>query len=109
MKKIILLLAMTLVTINAMAKDIQTVVVTTTPQMHCENCENRIKNNLRFEKGIKKIETDVEKQTVTITYDADKTTVENILKGFEKFKYSARVLKDGETVETDPDEECPNM
>lgn len=109
MKKIILLLAMTLVTIIAMAKDIQTVVVTTTPQMHCENCENRIKNNLRFEKGIKKIETDVEKQTVTITYDADKTTVENILKGFEKFKYSARVLKDGETVETDPDEECPNM
>ena len=109
MKKIILLFAMTLVTIIAMAKDIQTVVVTTTPQMHCENCENRIKNNLRFEKGIKKIETDVEKQTVTITYDADKTTVENILKGFEKFKYSARVLKDGETVETDLDEECPNM
>ena len=110
MKRIILLFTtMMLVALLAAAKDIQTVVVTTTPQMHCENCENRIKNNLRFEKGIKKIETDVEKQTVTITYDADKTTVENILKGFEKFKYSARVLKDGETVETDPDEECPNM
>ena len=109
MKKIILLLAMTLVTIIAMAKDIQTVVVTTTPQMHCENCENRIKNNLRFEKGIKKIETDVEKQTVTITYDADKTTVENILKGFEKFKYSARVLKDGETVEAAEHDGCDNM
>lgn len=109
MKKIILLFAMTVVAMTALAMDLQTVIVTTTPQMHCENCENRIKNNLRFEKGIKKIETNIEKQTVTITYDADKTTVENILKGFEKFKYSARVLTDDEPVETNPDEECPNM
>ena len=109
MKKVLSLLVMAIVAMSAMAKDIQTVVVTTTPQMHCENCENRIKNNLRFEKGVKKIETNIEKQTVTITYDADKTTVENLLKGFEKFKYSARVLKDGETVMTNPEEECPNM
>ena len=110
MKRFFLLFTtMILVTMAAVAKDIKTVVVTTTPQMHCENCENRIKNNLRFEKGVKKIETNVEKQTVTITYDADKTTVENLLKGFEKFNYSARVLEDDETVETDPNEECPNM
>ena len=110
MKRFILLFTtMILVTMAAVAKDIKTVVVTTTPQMHCENCENRIKNNLRFEKGVKKIETNIEKQTVTITYDADKTTVEDLLKGFEKFKYSARVLEDDETVETDPNEECPNM
>ena len=109
MKKLLLLFAMMVVAITAMAKDIQTVVVTTTPQMHCENCENRIKNNLRFEKGVKKIETNIEKQTVTITYDADKTTVEQLLKGFEKFKYSARVLKDGETVTTEGDEGCGNM
>ena len=109
MKKLFLILAMAMVTMVASAKDIQTVVVTTTPQMHCENCEKRIKNNLRFEKGVKKIETDIEKQTVTITYDADKTTVDDLLKGFEKFQYTARVLKDGETVETDTDEECPNM
>ena len=100
---------MALVTIVALAKDIQTVVVTTMPQMHCENCENRIKNNLRFEKGVKKIETNIEKQTVTITYDADKTTVEQLLKGFEKFKYSARVLKDGETVNAEEQDGCGNM
>ena len=33
------------------AKDIKTVVFTTTPQMHCAACENKIKSNLRFEKG----------------------------------------------------------
>ncbi len=109
MKKIILLFAMMVMAMTTMAKDIQTVVVTTTPQMHCENCENRIKNNLRFEKGVKKIETDIEHQTVTITYDADKTTVEELLKGFEKFKYSARVLQDGETVEAAEHDGCDNM
>ncbi|MBQ9822380.1 MAG: cation transporter [Muribaculaceae bacterium] len=107
MKKILLLL-ITAFTM-ASAKDIKTVVLTTVPQMHCENCEKRIKENIRFEKGIKKIETDVEHQTVTITYDADKTTVENIIKGFEKIKYNAREVKDGEQVVTDEEEECPNM
>ena len=27
------------------AKDIKTVVLTTNPQMHCENCEKKIKDN----------------------------------------------------------------
>lgn len=109
MKRSILALAMGLIASTAMAKTIKTVVVTTTPQMHCENCENKIKGNLRFEKGVKKIETNVEQQTVTVTYDADKTTVDKLLKGFTKFGYTARELKPGETVATDTDEECPNM
>ena len=109
MKKILLLLIATLTMTMASAKDIKTVVLTTVPQMHCENCEKRIKENIRFEKGVKKIETDVEHQTVTITYDADKTTVEDIIKGFEKIKYTAREVKDGEQVATDEEEECHNM
>lgn len=109
MKKLIVLTAMLLTMMMAGAKDIKTVVLTTEPQMHCENCEKRIKENIRFEKGIKKIVTDVEHQTVTITYDADKTTVENIIKGFEKIKYTAREVKEGEQIVTDENEECPNM
>lgn len=50
-------------------------VFTTTPQMHCAACENKIKNNLRFEKCIKSIETSVPDQTVTVKYNADKTTI----------------------------------
>ena len=75
------------------AKDIKTLVVTTEPQMHCENCEKKIKNNLRFEKGVKKIDTNVEKQTVTIQYDGEKTTEANIIKGFTKFGYKATRVK----------------
>lgn len=87
---------MMLFAVVSMAKDIKTVVVTTTPQMHCESCENKIKGNLRFEKGVKGIETNVEKQTVTIKYDADKTTPEKLMKSFEKFGYSAREVNKDE-------------
>ena len=99
MKKLIVLTAMLLTMIMASAKDIKTVVLTTEPPMHCEGCEKRIKENIRFEKGVKKIVTDVEHQTVTITYDADKTTVENIIKGFEKINYNATEVKENEQEE----------
>ena len=109
MKKFLVLLIALLTMTVASAKDIKTVILTTLPPMHCENCEKRIKDNIRFEKGIKKIVTDVEHQTVTITYDADMTTVDNIIKGFEKIKYNAREVKEGEQVVTNENEDCPNM
>ena len=109
MKKSILFIAMIMVAMMSFAKDIKKVIVTTTPQMHCENCENKIKKNIRFEKGVKIIETSIENQTVTITYDADKTSVEKLLKGFEKFGYTARELKKGEKVKKNEDETCTNM
>ena len=69
MKKVIFSSAMMLIALVAMAKDIKTVVVTTQPQMHCENCEKKIKGNLRFEK------------------------VEAIIKSFGKFGYQATEIK----------------
>ena len=90
----VLLLSVTIVN----AKDIRTLVVTTTPQMHCKNCENRVKNNLKDAKGIKSIETSVENQTVTIQYDAKKTNEETLIKAFEGFGFNARKLADGETI-----------
>ena len=77
----------------SLAKDIKTVVLTTNPQMHCESCEKKIKGNIRFEKGIKTIETDLKTKTVNIEYDADKTNVQNIIKGFKKIKYEASEVK----------------
>lgn len=83
-----LMMAVLLSTTVAMAKDIKTMVVTTTPVMHCENCENKIKGNLRFEKGVKEITTDIPTQTVTITYDADKTSESKLTAAFEKIGYT---------------------
>jgi len=84
---------MMLTAVVGLAKDIKTAIFTTNPEMHCESCENKIKGNLRFEKGIKSIKTDLKSKTVTIQYDADKTNVQNIIKGFKKIKYEAKEVK----------------
>ena len=84
---------MMLTAVVGMAKDIKTLVVTTLPQMHCASCENKIKGNLRFEKGVKEIQCDIEGQRVTITYDADKTNSDAIIKSFDKFGYKATEIK----------------
>lgn len=73
------------------AKDIKTVVLNTAPEMHCSSCENKIKSNIRFEKGIKDIQTNLKDKTVTITYDADQTDVDKIIAGFKKIDYVATV------------------
>lgn len=106
MKKNLFLLVLLFASMAVSAKDIRKVTVTTTPQMHCEACENKIKNNLRFEKGVKMIDTDIEKQAVVITYDADKTTVERLIKGFEKFGYKAREVKEGHAAQGAADGVC---
>ena len=53
------MISLELCEISLVFREIKTVFFTTTPQMHCVACENKIKNNLRFEKGIKSIETSV--------------------------------------------------
>lgn len=88
-----LIIALAFAAVNGMAKDIKTVVLTTNPQMHCAKCEKKIKENIRFEKGIKSIKTNLSAKTVTIEYDADKTTVPDIIKGFKKIKYEAKEVR----------------
>lgn len=77
----------------ALAKDIKTLVVKPTPQMVCNNCETKIKKNLRHEKGIKDIVTNLDRQTITIKYDADKTTSDAIVKTFSKIGYTVTEVK----------------
>ena len=92
MRTKVLFVALALATV-CFGKDIRTVVLTTLPEMHCANCEKKIKENIRFEKGVKSIKTDLKDKTVTIEYDADKTNVQDIIKGFKKIKYEASEVK----------------
>lgn len=84
------------------AKEIRKVELVPTPHLHCSGCENKIKNFFKFEKGIKKIETSIPNQLVTITYDADKTSEEKIIESFGKINYEVKKaetstdVKDGE-------------
>lgn len=64
-----------------------TIVVKVSPAMHCENCEKKIKGNIRFERGVKSIVTDREAQTVTIKADKKKVSKEGLEKAFGKIGY----------------------
>lgn len=93
MKKVLFAVAM-MAAVSAHAKDIHKLVVKTTPEMHCENCENKIKKNVRFAKGVKSIQTSLKDQTVTIEYDAEKGTQAGITKEFKKIGFEVKVVSD---------------
>lgn len=77
------------ISIQAKAKN-DTIVVTPTPQMHCQNCENKIKKNIRFVKGTKKIDTSVPDQTVRIVFDPSKSSYEDFVAAFKKIGYEIK-------------------
>mgnify|MGYP004641248319 FL=1 len=67
-----------------------TLVVTTQPQMHCQNCEKKIKSNIRFVKSTKKIDTSVDEQKVTIVYDSKKADYDDFVAAFRKIGYEIK-------------------
>lgn len=67
-----------------------TVYFTVEPPMSCVNCENKIKTNLRYEKGVKAIEASAEKGTVAVTFNPAKTNVDRIVLAFGKVGYKAQ-------------------
>ena len=93
MKTKLLVIFMALMTAIG-ASDLRVLIVTPTPAMHCENCENKIKSNMRFEKGVKKVETSLERQEVSITYDAKKNNVEGLQAAMKKIGYDTKVVSD---------------
>lgn len=97
LKKTISLIMMASLTLTMSAQhkesSTDTLVVTTTPQMHCSGCEKKIKENIRFVKGTKKIDTSVPNQEVKIIYDRRKAKMEDFVKAFSKIGYEIQVKK----------------
>ena len=88
MKKFVFLMVMSITSLAASAQKAQqadTLQVTTNPQMHCANCESKIKKNIRFVKGVKSIQTSVPEQKVT--YQKEKATYEDFIKAFSEIGY----------------------
>ena len=93
MKKLILLTIAMFFAVMLQAQTIKEVVFTTEPEIECQNCVKKIKDNLRFEKGVKAINPDLDTKLVTIQYDSEKTNPENLVKAFAKIKYKATVVE----------------
>jgi len=65
-------------------------VFTVTPEMTCQNCENKIKTNIRFEKGVNDIRTNIKDRTVTVKYNPKVTNEEKLIAAFKKIGYVAK-------------------
>ena len=98
MKKVLMLglvalSATSLWSANPEKQKADTLVVSTSPQMHCANCENKIKQNIRFVKGVKRIETSLPKQEVKIVYQGEKATFTDFEKAFARIGYKIQRKK----------------
>lgn len=84
MKKFLNVTLLSLMALGVWAENLQTIVYKPTPKMTCQNCEKKIKGSLRFVKGTKRIDTSLQEQTITITYDADKAKPADYVKELAK-------------------------
>ena len=62
--------------------------------LHCENCVKKVTENISFEKGVKDLKVSLEDQTVTVKFDAAKTSEETLKAAIQKLGYpvSAKVV-----------------
>jgi len=100
MKKTMLMMAMAVASLTVYAQkenSSDTLRVTTNPQMHCENCESKIKKNIRFVKGVKNIETSIPEQKVTIIYDSKKSDYKTIEAAFKEIGYEIKKAEEKKT------------
>lgn len=106
MKKILVLIVSVLLVANAYAGNKKKNVseVTFKVEMDCQSCVNKIKKNIPFEKGVRDLEVNFEAQTVKIKYRDDKTSKDKLIMVFEKMKFKAEELKEGECVK--PQAKC---
>lgn len=98
MKRTILIAILCTFTLGIMAqteetsKEKETVVFNVYMDGHC--CIDDINEGVGFEKGVKNVVCDLEKQTVKVTYRKDKTDVETIVKAFAKAGKKATLVKE---------------
>jgi copper chaperone CopZ len=69
--------------------------VTFNVHLHCENCVKKVQENIAFEKGVKDLHVCLEDQTVSLKYDAAKTSEETLKAAIEKLGYPVSGKREG--------------
>jgi mercuric ion binding protein len=67
--------------------------VTFLVSMTCENCRQRIQDNIAYEKGVTDLRIDLEKKLVTIEYRTDKTNPDKLKQAIRKLGYTVTPYK----------------
>lgn len=68
--------------------------VTWTVNLHCENCVEKVNENLAFEKGVKDLKVSLEEGTVYVKYDSSKTSEETLAAAMKKLGYEVSAACD---------------
>jgi periplasmic mercuric ion binding protein len=87
----LLLLALTITSMGAFAQVKKTVLhaVIKTPSVQGELCKTRIETALMREEGINKVVVDWKKKTTKVSYQTDRTNIENIKTAIANAGYDA--------------------
>jgi len=93
MKKVVTFFAVLIVVLTATVAQAKPDSATIKTTIQCSMCEKRILKNIPFEKGVKDVKVDVEKQTVWVEYDAAKTDLSKIKEAIAKLGYNADDVK----------------
>lgn len=88
----------------ALAADRQVEIFTLDHQMS-QMCQKKIMQNMRFEKGVSNIDVSLKENTITITFDPEKTDAEKLIAGFKKIGFNAMVCSPDETSANEKDTE----
>ena len=63
--------------------------VTFVTDLECPNCQKKVESKLPFEKGVKDMKIDLEKNEIWILYQTDKTDKTKLIEAINKIGYSA--------------------
>jgi mercuric ion binding protein len=58
----------------------------------CPSCQKKLESKLPYEKGVKDLKIDLEKQTIWFLYSSDKTNKESLIKALDKLGYTAKEI-----------------
>lgn len=108
MKKLILLVFALFLAFVSQSQTLKKVVFKTEPEIECQNCVKRIKDNVRFVKGVKTISPDLKTKLVTIQYDSKKSTLDDLVSAFSKIGYKVTVVEPEEKKDVVVTEEKPS-
>ena len=62
--------------------------------MDCHSCEQKVKKNIPFERGVKDVSTNLDKKLVTIKYQPSRTDKDKLKKSIEKLGFTCEEVKE---------------
>lgn len=89
MKKIVMMMFAALFAMNVLAEKVNFKVA----NMHCQNCANRVEKTLKSNEAVSEVKVDLESHAVSVSFDAEKTSVEALQKALADAKFEAEVAK----------------